>query len=155
MFSCEAVNDLTCAEFKAAICLLLNLFNCVEVNAAKVDVLTDDKSVLSIACNWVWSIELSCALVMTLSCALPKAVICALLMLASCVLLSAAISWVGMAAIWAVLRLAIWLPDKEASTVVVKLLMDCDDKACKAVVVRPFNLVAVTALSCAPLKAAN
>ena len=92
---------------------------------------------------------------MALSCALPKAVICALLMLASCVLLSAAIKCVGMAAIWAVLRLANWLPDNEASTVVVKLLMDCDDKACKAVVVRPFNLVAVTALSCAPLKAAN
>ena len=76
-------------------------------------------------------------------------------MLASCMLLSVAISWVGMAAIWAVFRLANWLPDKEASTVVVKLLMDCDDKACKAVVVRPFNLVAVTALSCAPVKAAN
>ena len=92
---------------------------------------------------------------MALSCALPKAVICALLMLASCVLLSAAIKCVGMAAIWAVLRLANWLPDNEASTVVVKPLMDCDDKACKAVEVMPFNLVAVTALSCAPVKAAN
>lgn len=76
-------------------------------------------------------------------------------MLASCVLLSAAIKCVGMAAIWAVLRLASWLAFRVASTVVVKLLMDCVDKACKAVEVRPFNLVAVTALSCAPVRAAN
>ena len=67
MFNCEDVKDLTCPEPKAAICLLLSLFNCVEVNAAKVAVLMDDKSVLSIACNWVWSSELSCVLVMTLS----------------------------------------------------------------------------------------